>query len=120
MADEAEAYLREAHPERAELALWLRGVLLDADLDLSERVYRGWGGVGYHHPEAGYVCAIFPQEDEVRLAFEHGASLPDPEGRLVGAGRQVRYLPVPAPDRALAEEAVGFLHEAIARRLLGG
>ena len=114
--DEVRGYLRETHPEQAELALWVRDVVLRADPELSERVYRGWQGIGYHHPEAGYVCAIFPAAAGLRLGFEHGASLPDPDGRLRGEGSQVRYLPIAAPDDALA----GFVHEAIVRRLLSG
>ena len=118
MDDPVAAYLHEDHPQEAELALWLRGLVRAADPDLSERVYRGWGGIGHRQPEAGYVCAIFPREGEVHLAFEHGASLPDPERRLAGAGRQVRQLPVPAPDAALADVVTEFVHAAITQRPL--
>jgi len=112
--DPVAAYLHEDHPQEAELALWLRGLVRAADPHLSGHVCRGWGGIGYRHPEAGCVGAIFPREGEVHLAFEHGASLPDPERRLAGAGRQVRHLPVPA----LADAATGFVHAAITQRLL--
>ena len=40
-AEDAEDYLRRHHPEQAELALWVRSVLLDAEPDLEQRVYRG-------------------------------------------------------------------------------
>ncbi len=62
--------------------------------DAEERVYPGWHGLGYIHPEAGYVCGIFPRGDHVRLGFEHGHLLPDPDGLLTAAGSQVRYVVV--------------------------
>jgi hypothetical protein len=60
----------------------------------SEHVYPGWKALGYRDPQSGYFCGIFPQSDHVRLLFEHGAALPDPERVLKGATRQVRYLEV--------------------------
>ena len=76
----------------AATAARLRGVLLDGHPDLEERVRPGWHSVNYHHPVAGFVCAIFPFADRVELVLEHGAALPDPHGRLSGSGRRVRTL----------------------------
>ena len=89
---DAEAVLDGHTPDVYGLAQWLRRAVKSADQDLSERVYTGWHGFGYHHPDAGYVCAVFPREDDVLLAFEHGADLADPEQRLTEGGRQVRHL----------------------------
>jgi hypothetical protein len=89
---DAEAVLDGHTPEVYGLARWLRRAVTSADRDLSERVYKGRHGFGYHHPDAGYVCAVFPREDDVLLAFAHGADLADPEGRLAAGGRQVRSL----------------------------
>ena len=83
-----------------------------------ERVYRGWRGVGFRHPEAGFVCAIYPRGEAVELLFEHGAALADPEGLLEGEGRQTRVLRVAGPDGA-AERAIRTLvQQAVAQRLL--
>ncbi|CAN5853653.1 hypothetical protein BH23GEM7_BH23GEM7_38680 [soil metagenome] len=83
-----------------------------------ERVYAGWQALGYHDAQAGYVCGIFPRCGEVRLAFEHGASLADPDGILTGSGTQTRNVvlrpgePVPeAAIRATIERAV--LHGSV-------
>jgi len=62
--------------------------------DTREVAYPGWHGIGYRHAKAGYVCGIFPQDDRVRLAFERGVELNDPEGVLAGDGTQVRYVEV--------------------------
>lgn len=79
-------------PEVAETALTLRERLRTSHPEMEERVYQGWRGLGFHHPDAGYVCAIFPRSGSVYLSFERGARLPDPEGRLVGSGKLVRSL----------------------------
>ena len=114
---EVMAFLTERHPETMEIALWLRGVILDAEPDLTERVYRGWDGIGFRHPEGGYVCAIYPQADEVRLLFEHGRRLEDPDGLLEGDGRQTRWMRVRDADAALAAAIARCLGDAIAERL---
>jgi hypothetical protein len=116
VSDDVRAFLDERHPEQAELALWLREILLRAEPDLSERVYRGWDGIGFRHPDAGYVCAIYPQPDGVRLWFEHGAAMPDPESLLQGDGRG-RYISVADTHGVPANTLARYVTEAIAQRL---
>jgi hypothetical protein len=72
-------------------------------------VYPGWDGIGFRHPDAGCVCAIYPreQDQEVRLLFEHGVRLEDREGLLEGAGSQTRFLRVRERDDPLAAASVG-------------
>jgi hypothetical protein len=110
-------FLLERHPEALELALRVREAVLAAEPDLSERVYRGWDGIGFHHPEAGYLCAIYPRDGEVRLLFEHGTRLDDPEGLLEGDGAQTRYMTVRAVDDRLAETIGHLVRDAVAERL---
>lgn len=74
-------------PPVAELVRRLRDVVRAAHPDLVEKVNLGWHGVAYHHPRAGYVCALFPRGEGVNVGFEHGADHPDPLGRLTGRGR---------------------------------
>ncbi|MGI5178720.1 DUF1801 domain-containing protein [Dactylosporangium sp. CA-152071] len=84
--------LADSCPDIAVLARHLRDVIVEARPELTERVYRGWHGLGFHHPERGYVAAIFPGTDSVSVGFEHGADLPDPHGLLQGTGKRLRYL----------------------------
>jgi hypothetical protein len=84
--------LSQHSDEVAELTRCLCAVILRARPELRERVYRGWHGLGFHHPVRGYVAAIFPRDVDVMVGFEHGADLPDPHGLLEGAGRRLRYL----------------------------
>ena len=114
---EVHDFLAERHPGLLELALWVRALVLAAEPDLAERVYRGWDGIGFRHPDAGFICAIYPRDDEVRLLFEHGARLEDPDGLLRGVGTQTRFLPVRRCDEALAAAIGGYVHEAVAEGL---
>ena len=114
---EAIAYLRAEHAGALELAAWTRDAVLAADPDLSERVYHGWRGVGYRHPEAGYVCGLFPRGERVELVFERGATLLDPEAVLAGSGTQTRVLSVTAASDGLARTITAYVGQAIAQRL---
>jgi hypothetical protein len=111
------AFLAERHPQALELALWVREVVLAAEPELVERVYHGWDGVGFRHPDAGYVCAIYPRDAEVHLLFEHGARLDDPDGLLEGEGAQTRHVAVRAVDHRLAETLRHLVRDAVAERL---
>jgi len=111
--DEVASYLQEHHTEHADLALWVRSLLLEAEPDFEQRIYRGWEAVGFHHPDAGYVCGLFPRPDGLQLLLEHGAVLPDPEGVLRGDGRQVRTLPVPDRSARTEEYIQRFLDLAV-------
>jgi hypothetical protein len=91
--------------------------VLEAEPDLAERVYRGWDGIGFRHPDAGYICAIYPRDAEVRLLFEHGTRLDDPSGLLEGEGSQTRYVVVREPRPALAGQLGALVRDAVAERL---
>ena len=106
--------LLSEHPDAVTTtAQRLRAVLLDAHPQLQERVRRGWHSINYRDPVAGFVCALFPGAERVQLVFEHGARLPDPEGRLTGTGRQVRALKFTAPEQVDPAVVVPFLDHAV-------
>jgi hypothetical protein len=110
---ERAALLGEHTAEVAAVAEWLREIVLGALPDASERVYRGWHGFGYHHPDAGYVCAVFPRADDVLLAFERGVRLDDPHGLLSGDGRTVRWVRVTTPGDPPADRLVELIDAAV-------
>jgi hypothetical protein len=114
---EVSAFLRRRHAETAELALWLRAVVLAAEPELSERVYQGWDGIGFRHPDAGYICAIYPRGQQVRLLFERGAALEDRDALLEGEGTRTRHVTVRTPDRRLGAAVGRLVHDAVAERL---
>jgi hypothetical protein len=105
-------------PEIRALAGDVRAFVRATVPSAEERAYPGWWGIGYVDAQAGYFCGLFPQKDHVRLGFEHGAALPDPNGLLTAGGKQVRYVVLrpgePIPERPLARliEAA-ILHGAV-------
>ncbi len=105
--------LAEHTPDVAHLTDVLRGVVRSALPSVAEKVNLGWHGLGYHHPEAGYIAGIFPEEDRVELGFEHGVELPDPEGLLSGEGAQVRYVVIEEWDETLRDPLTDLLHAAV-------
>jgi len=56
----------------------------------TERLRAGWGILGYDAPR--YFAFVAPQADHVRIGFERGVLLDDPEGLLEGTGTQVRHV----------------------------
>ena len=73
----------------------------------------GWHSVNFHDPAAGFVCALFPLADRVKLVCERGALRPSPHHRLGGTGRQVRTLEFTAPEDVDAEVVLEFLDHAV-------
>jgi hypothetical protein len=76
----------------------------------------GWNTVNFHHPQAGFVIAVYPSGDHVSVIFRHGRLLSSP--LLVGDDKvkQVRWIPL-RPGEAIPEDEIGILLvEAIALR----
>ena len=106
--------LADHPPAIRRLALRLRRHLLAHVPEAGERVYRGWHGLGYHVPGAGYVCAIFPRDDYIEVGFEHGALLDDPTGVFTRGGKQIRYARLDVWDEEKAAALLDLVDQAIA------
>ena len=92
-----EQLLADYPPEIGFLTSILRRLVREVLPDATERAYPGWHGIGYRHPGAGYICAIFLNPEMVKLGIGYSAMLPDPKRLLKpgpSAGKQVRYLEV--------------------------
>lgn len=94
----------------------LRRLVTSAVPEAGEKVWAGWHGVGYRHPQAGFFCGIFPNEHSVALYFEHGAHLPDPAGLLSGNGRRGRSVVFQRPDEIPADQIIELIDAAIEYR----
>lgn len=106
-------------PKVAALAQRLRAIVKRALPESEERTYPVWKGIGYVHPEAGYLCAIFPYRDYVALAFEFGALLHDDEGLLRPgrtSGKKVRYLEVRTARDIKPKAIETWLEQSVALR----
>ncbi len=100
-------------PEVVELANRLRDVVKEVVPGVEEAGYPGWKLIGYRNGR--YFAFIAPYPDHIRLGFEHGISLPDPDNLLKGSGSQVRYVPI-YPNTAIPLPAIQTLIQTAALR----
>ncbi|MFI6816060.1 DUF1801 domain-containing protein [Nonomuraea sp. NPDC050328] len=108
--------LRDHHSEVVDTARWLRAVVLAAMPDAREKVWPGWHGFGYHHPQMGYICGIFPRARTVSLFFEHGTHLPDPAKILTPSGRRGRSVVMERPGHYPADQITAVIDAAVDHR----
>lgn len=90
-----------------EIAVELRNLVLEIAPDACEEVR--WNGLVYYHarrggPVSAGICQILFQTDHIRLAFNHGAFLPDPGGLLEGDRIVKRFTRVSSYESARWEE----------------
>jgi DNA transformation protein len=91
------------------LAERARQVVLKHAPDAVELGYAGWRLIGYRCPH--YFCFVAPQPDHVRVGFEHGHRLPDPDHVLEPMGKQVRFVRL-VPGQPLPRAVLGRLIQA--------
>lgn len=100
-----EELLAYHNPEIKAIVSVLRGLILETVPDAVESAKAGWHSISYRHPQQGYFCGIFPEQEKVILVFEYGILLPNPDGVLAGDGKQVRnvmlYSPAQVPTRPI-------------------
>lgn len=109
-----EQLLAQYPPPVAEMAQTLRAFIRMTLPDAKEVAYPGWRAVGYRDAEAGYLGGIFLFEDHVRVLFEHGHLLPDPDGLLEGRTKQTRYIDLAPGDPPPLEGLATLLDAAVA------
>ena len=94
---------------------WLRKRLPTAHEVVYE--YRDCFVISYSPSERGYegVLAIRGSADGVRLYFNRGKGLPDPEKLLQGSGGQTRWIHVEGASTLASPAVASLIDEAIAR-----
>lgn len=94
---------------------WLRKRLPTAHEVVYE--YRDWFVVSYSPNERGYegVLAIRASADGLKLFFNRGKGLPDPEKLLRGSGNQTRWIHLEGASTIARPAVAHLIDEAIAR-----
>lgn len=106
--------LLAAYPEPIrELANEIRTTLRAAVPSFEERALPGWRAIAFRDPQAGHVCALFPFENYVRLYVEYGASLPDPDGLMLGAMKRGRYVELRTPKDLRKRALTKLIRKAV-------
>lgn len=111
-----DALLADYPPPIAVLARALGDIVLEGYPALVTKVLSGWQALSFTHKKAGYVCGVFLQADQVRLLFEHGNLLSDPEGVLCGETKQTRHIVFVPGDEIPGDIITHYISEAIALR----
>ncbi len=100
---EIEVFLQHTPLPLQEIVLELRNVIASVTPDAVEVVR--WGGLSYFHEgRGGIVSAGIAQigihKDHIRLAFIHGAFIPDPRHMLAGTQKAKRFVRIESYDDA--------------------
>ena len=98
-----EIYLAYLTPELRDIVFELRSIIVSVAPAATETIHRK--GFTYYHAERGGpvsagICQINLERDHIRLAFIHGAFLPDPKGLLKGDRLVKRYVKIDSFDQA--------------------
>jgi DNA transformation protein and related proteins len=109
---EPEQILEGHRVEIRELAEKARALVRAAAPEASEAGYPGWRLIGYRAPH--YFCFVAPQPDHVRVGFEHGCALPDPQHVLEPMGKQVRFVRLVPGKRMPAAALRALIRAALA------
>jgi len=92
-----EKYLQHIRPELRDIVLEIRNIVASVAPGATEIQHSR--GFSYYFKERGGpvsagICQSVIFTDHVRLAFIHGAFMPDPEGMLAGKEKVKRYVPI--------------------------
>ena len=90
-----EKFLEYTPEQFKEIVLELRNIVARVAPSATEVIL--WKGISYFDenrggPVSAGICQVSVQQDHVRLAFIHGAFLPDPQGMLEGERKAKRFL----------------------------
>jgi hypothetical protein len=98
-----DTYLQHMPAQLRDIVLQLRNIIASVAPSATETLHP-WGLTYYHQdrggPVSGGICQIGIHKDHVRLAFIHGAFLPDPRGLLDGDRKYKRYVRIETYEQA--------------------
>lgn len=105
--------LEHVNPDLKDIVLELRNLIAEVAPFAAET--RHSKGFSYFDDRRGGtvsagICQIVIMEDHVRLAFIHGAFLPDPKGLLIGEAKYKKYIRI----NHYEEAPWGYLKDMIA------
>ena len=100
---EVETFLQHIPAPLQEIVLELRNLVVSVAPDAVEVIR--WKGLSYFHAGRGGIvsagiCQIGIEKDHVRLAFIHGAFIPDPRGMLEGKQKAKRSVRIDSYESA--------------------
>src|SRR5512141_509885 len=112
---EIELFLQHTPVNLQDIVLELRNVIVSVAPDAVEVIR--WKGLSYFHEGRGGIvsagiCQIGIEKDHVRLAFIHGAFLPEPRNLFEGPQKYKRYIRIESYDDAPWDYLKQLIREA--------
>ena len=98
-----------------ELGHKLRAYIMATLPDITEEEDIPANILGYTYGK-GYknvICTIIPSKKGIKLGFNKGASLPDPEQKLTGTGKVHKYVEIKTEEDISSLWLQSLMHEAI-------
>ena len=100
---EITTFLQHSLAPLQDIVLELRNIIASTAPDAVEAIR--WGGLSYFHEGRGGIvsagiCQIGIEKDHIRLAFIHGAFLPEPRELFEGTQKYKRYIRIETYDDA--------------------
>jgi hypothetical protein len=110
-----EIFLQHTPAQLQDIVLELRNIIVSITPDAVEVVR--WGGLSYYYEGRGGIvsagiCQIGLHKDHIRLAFIHGAFLPDPHKLLCGTQKAKRFIEIDSYDNALWDDLKELISSA--------
>jgi hypothetical protein len=109
-------FLKPYDREIRELALRLRALVLEEMAPCYENIYDAYSAVAIGYGASDRlrdgVFHIAVYSKHVNLGFNDGAMLADPKGILLGAGNQIRHIPIKTPDDLTRPEIRAYIRRA--------
>lgn len=110
-----EQFLSQYDPNIAGMAMKLREVLHANLPEIIEQVDLPAKMIGYCYGQkyVDLICALFPSKKGIKISFNRGAKLPDPENLLEGTGKISRYVVITTEGQIHSPALKTLLSEAL-------
>lgn len=112
---EIELFLSGYDAEVYKNALLLREIILENIPDILEQIDHSANMIAYCYSQkyADLICVLIPSKKGLKLGFNRGTSLPDPDKLLEGKGKISRYVQIKSIDQINSPGVKQLLNEAI-------
>ncbi|HXU32432.1 MAG TPA: hypothetical protein VN851_17840 [Thermoanaerobaculia bacterium] len=119
LADQLAGFIAKFEPEVGRLVEACRAEVRKLLPTTFELVYDNYNflAIGYSTTERASDCivSIAAAANGVGLSFYYGATLPDPEGLLLGGGKQNRFIRLPSTEPFRSPGVLALIQAAIAQ-----
>jgi hypothetical protein len=113
---EIEAFLSHYNPQVTINALKLREVLLASLPEIIEQIDIPAKMIAYCYGQkySELICVIIPSKKGLKLGFNRGTELPDPEKLLEGSGKISRYVQIKSEQQVHSSALKKLISSALA------